>query len=51
MTLEKEYVKKKLKKMKENFPNMDVEQIEKELYPMQGDQILPKTVKKKKEDD
>lgn len=48
MTLEQEFVKKKLKKMKKRFLGMDVEQIEKELYPLQGDEIAPKVGKKKK---
>lgn len=51
MSLEEEFVKKKLKKMKEKFPHMDTEQIEKELYPLEGEEIKPKVVKKKEEDD
>lgn len=46
MSIEEKLVKKKLKK---RFPDEEtVEQIEKELYPLQGDEILPKVGKKKK---
>lgn len=48
MTIEEQFVKKKLRKMKEKFPGMDVDQIEKELYPLQGEDITPKVGKKKK---
>ncbi len=48
MTLEESFVKKKLKKLKKDFPSMDVEQIEKELYPLQGEEITPQVGKKKK---
>lgn len=50
MTLDQDFVRKKLKKMKQRFPGMDVEQIERELYPMQGEEISPKVGKKKKRD-
>lgn len=48
MTLEEDFVKKKLRKMKQRFPEMDVGQIEKELYPLQGEEITPQVGKKKK---
>lgn len=48
MTLEEDLVKKKLKRMKEKFPEMDVDQIEKELYPLQGEEVTPKVGKKKR---
>ncbi len=48
MTLEEHFVKKKLKKLKERFPSVDVKQIEKELYPLEGEEIVPKIGKKKK---
>ena len=51
MTLSEELVKKRLKKMKEKFPNLDVDQIQKELYPLEGEEIMPKIGKKKKEED
>lgn len=51
MSLEKTYVKKKLKKMKDKFPGMDVSQIEKELYPLGGDDVKPKVGKKEEDED
>ena len=45
-----EIIKKKLKKLKEIFPEMG-EQIERELVPLKGEIITPKTVKKKEESD
>lgn len=51
MTLEQDFVKKKLKKLKKRFPETDIEQIEKELYPLQGEEITPQIGKKKKKAD
>jgi len=48
MTLEEDFVRKKLRKMKKDFPGMDVGLIEKELYPLQGEEITPRVGKKKK---
>ena len=45
MTIEA-VVKKRIKRLKEAFPDMDEKQLEKELIPL-GDEILPKLVKKK----
>ena len=51
MSLEKEFVKKKLRKMRSRLPGMDVSQIEKELYPLGDDDMKPRVVKKKEDED
>lgn len=50
MSLDEELVKKKLREMKDRFPGMDIEQIERELFPLKGDEVEPKIGKKKKEE-
>jgi hypothetical protein len=43
-------IKKFLKKLKERFPGMETERIEKELIPLRpGEEIQPRVLKKKKE--
>ena len=49
---DEEIIKKRLKKLKETYPEIDTEKIEKELIPLQsGEELQPKTVKKKKKID
>ena len=48
MILEESFVKKKLKKLKDRFPDIDVKQIEKELYPLEGGEVVLKVGKKKR---
>jgi hypothetical protein len=44
-------IKKKIKELKERFPGMDEERLEKELIPLRPEEeIQPITVKKKKVD-
>jgi len=50
MSLDEELVKKKLREMKDRFPDLDTEQIERELFPLKGEEVGPKIGKKKKED-
>lgn len=47
---EEEYIKKKLKKLKEKFPGASTEQIERELFPHIGEEVVPKVLKKKKKE-
>ena len=41
-------IKGRIKRLKEVFPDLDEKQIERELIPLQGEEIQPTTVKKKK---
>jgi hypothetical protein len=41
-------IKKRLKRLKENFPGTDEKQIERELIPVSGEEIQPITTRKKK---
>ena len=41
-------IKKRIKKLKEVFPDMDEKQLERELLPLPGEEVKPKTLKKKK---
>jgi hypothetical protein len=50
MTLNEKLVKKKLREMKDRFPDMDIENIERELFPLKGDSVEPKTGKKNKKE-
>jgi hypothetical protein len=45
MTLEN-IIKNRIKKIKRNFPEMN-DQLERELIPLSGEEIMPKTLKKK----
>lgn len=51
MALEEEYVKKKLKKLKKDFPGMDIEKVERELFPLKGEEIHVVTKKKQDEEE
>ncbi len=41
-------IRRKIKKLKQIHPELDEEQLEKELIPLSGDEVGIKTVKKKK---
>ena len=41
-------VKRRIKKLKEVFPEMDEKQLERELIPLSGEEIQPKIIKKRK---
>lgn len=43
-----ELIRRKIKKLKQIHPELDEEQLEKELIPLSGDEVGIKTVKKKK---
>jgi len=43
-----EIIRKGLKKLKEKFPGMETGLLEKELIPLEGEKIQPRTLKKKK---
>jgi hypothetical protein len=45
---DEDIIKKRLKKLKQRFPEMDEEQIQRELFPLGKDEVKPKVVKKKK---
>ncbi len=47
MTIET-VVKRRIKKLKRVFPEMDETQLERELIPLSGEEVQPKVVKKKK---
>ncbi len=47
MTVE-EIIRKKIKKLKEVHPELNEEQLERELIPLSGDEVSIKTLKKKK---
>ncbi len=49
MTLDEDFVKKKLKRLKHIIPGMDTENIEKELFPVSGEEVKPRVGKKKDE--
>lgn len=40
-------IKKRIKKLKEAFPDLDEKQLERELIPLSGEEIKPKILKKK----
>lgn len=46
MTIET-VVKRRIKKLKRVFPEMDEKQLERELIPLSGEEIQPKILKKK----
>jgi len=46
MTIET-VVEKRIKKLKRLFPKMDEKELERELIPLSGEEVEPKTVKKK----
>jgi hypothetical protein len=50
MSLDEVLVRKKLKELKAKFPGMDIDQVERELFPLQGD-VHVKVGKKKKDDE
>ena len=50
MSLDEKLVKKKLKEMKEKFPDMNVDEIERELYPL-GEESMKLKKSKDDEDD
>ena len=43
-------IKKAFKKMKEKYPGLAVERLEKELIPLSGEEVQPRVGKKKKKD-
>lgn len=49
MTLDEEFVKRKLKRLKHTLPGMDTSNIEKDLFPVSGDDVKPRVGKKKDE--
>jgi hypothetical protein len=49
MSLDEELVKKKLREMKARYPEMDIDRIEHELFPLKGDEIHPVVGKKKRQ--
>lgn len=50
MSLDEDFVRKKLKKLRDRFPGMDIDQVERELFPLKGDMHV-KVGKKKKDDE
>jgi len=46
--VEEEIIKKSLKKLKQRYPSLPIERLEKELIPLSGEEIQPRVVKKKK---
>lgn len=46
MTIET-IVKRRIKRLKKIFPEMDEKQLERELLPLSGEEIQPKILKKK----
>ncbi len=46
MTIET-VVKRRIKKLKEAFPEMNEKQLERELLPLSGEEIQPEIIKKK----
>lgn len=46
--VKEEIIKKALKKLKERYPGMTIERLEKELIPLSGEKIEPRVGKKKK---
>lgn len=46
--VKEEIIKKSLKKLKEKYPSLEVERLEKELIPLSGEEVQPRIGKKKK---